>query len=576
MRTLLKITRLLAVLILVVNSQTVLGTDWVFVDDAGNAADSTGYGSVGYNYNIGKYEITNAEYCEFLNAVAAADAYGLYYTDMGSDPYHGGIIRSGSYGNYTYSVRSIPDTWPSGTPSYHPSNDSGTGTGYANLPVTYVRFYSALRYANWLHNGKPTGAQDASTTEDGAYDMSVGENVVRKAGAKFWLPNEDEWYKAAYYKEGGLDAGYYDYATSSDVTPTAAKPTATANSACYNRSCWPWLPEFPDVGSYTGSASPYGTFDQSGSVDEWTETQDPTDVGRRVYRGGNFGDSATSMVSSSRTIYLATHCSAARGFRLAAAPEPLAAHYTFKEISPGTWEVLIEVSGDGTAGLSAYEIWVDGVDPATVSYAENVLGTFVGPGYTAVGFPSGNLLQGSINGSFNVGNFQGSGDSAIEGIGMIEIYEEGSSPGTTPLVDLDAQALLGILTTDAGLTEENFRVTTVALLDMHGGFLDADDVVPTFEVIPLALLLGDANRDGVVSAGDYASVQANFGNTGNPGILGDANGDGVVSAGDYACVQAYFGNTSATAEAAPEPATMAILCTSGLLLIRRKNTIYRG
>jgi fructan beta-fructosidase len=86
---------------------------------------------------------------------------------------------------------------------------------------------------------------------------------------------------------------------------------------------------------------------------------------------------------------------------------------------------------------------------------------------------------------------------------------------------------------------------------------------------PPALLLGDANRDGVVSAGDYASVQANFGNTGEAGILGDANGDGVVSAGDYASVQANFGNTAA-AEITPEPATMALLGLGGLLIATRR------
>ncbi len=84
------------------------------------------------------------------------------------------------------------------------------------------------------------------------------------------------------------------------------------------------------------------------------------------------------------------------------------------------------------------------------------------------------------------------------------------------------------------------------------------------------LLEGDANRDGVVSAGDYASVQSNFGNTGEHGIPGDANGDGVVSAGDYASVQANFGSTSAPAEITPEPATMSLLVMGSLAFIRRK------
>ncbi len=84
------------------------------------------------------------------------------------------------------------------------------------------------------------------------------------------------------------------------------------------------------------------------------------------------------------------------------------------------------------------------------------------------------------------------------------------------------------------------------------------------------LLEGDANRDGVVSAGDYASVQANFGSTGEAGIPGDANLDGVVSAGDYASVQANFGNVAPTAVPVPEPATMALLSLGAAAMIRRR------
>ena len=88
-------------------------------------------------------------------------------------------------------------------------------------------------------------------------------------------------------------------------------------------------------------------------------------------------------------------------------------------------------------------------------------------------------------------------------------------------------------------------------------------------VSELAFLTGDANGDGVVSAGDYASVQANFGNTGDPGILGDANGDGVVSAGDYASVQANFGNT-APAQVTPEPTTISLLALAALAITKRQ------
>lgn len=89
------------------------------------------------------------------------------------------------------------------------------------------------------------------------------------------------------------------------------------------------------------------------------------------------------------------------------------------------------------------------------------------------------------------------------------------------------------------------------------------DIEPT-----VVFLYGDANHDGVVSAGDYAAVQSNFGNVGT-GILGDANDDGVVSAGDYAAVQANFGNTSG-AGVVPEPATISLIVFGGFSLIRRK------
>src|SRR5436309_14217365 len=68
--------------------------DWVTVGNPGNAADTqvmndqtTGYGSVAYAYRISKYEVTNAQYAEFLNAVAVGYDNGLYNSEMNSSPY---------------------------------------------------------------------------------------------------------------------------------------------------------------------------------------------------------------------------------------------------------------------------------------------------------------------------------------------------------------------------------------------------------------------------------------------------------------------------------------------------------
>jgi hypothetical protein len=172
----------------------------VAVGNPGNAHDpATGdlYGGVGYEYRIGKHEVTIGQYTEFLNAVAADDTYSLYNASMATDLNIAGIARSGSAGNYAYSVIGSP-----------------------NRPVTYVSWGDAARFANWLHNGQPTGSQNASTTEDGAYTLNgatlaIALNAVqRNAGAKWFIPTENEWYKAAYYQpvgQGGDADSYWAY-----------------------------------------------------------------------------------------------------------------------------------------------------------------------------------------------------------------------------------------------------------------------------------------------------------------------------------------------------------------------------
>jgi hypothetical protein len=187
------------------------------------------------------------------------------------------IKQTGSFGSYTYTV----------------------ATDRANRPVNFVSFWNACRFANWLHNGQPTGEQNASTTEDGAYDLNShngtdGSNITRNAGGMWFIPSVDEWYKAAYYKGGGTDAGYWDYPTQSDSTPSndLVNPDP-GNNANFGNGINDLTIGSPywrtNVGEFENSESAYGTFDQGGNVWEWTDT-----VGRsggRLGIGGSFSGS---------------------------------------------------------------------------------------------------------------------------------------------------------------------------------------------------------------------------------------------------------------------------------------------
>jgi hypothetical protein len=224
---------------------------FVNVTHPGNAPDVTGFGSVDYKYRIGTCEVTNYDYTAFLNSVASSDPYGLYDPRMATTAMgYTAIIRSGESGSYRYAVAATQSTWP----------------------ITYVSWFSAARFANWMHNG---GGVDADT-ESGSYTLNgvTSGNVQRSSAAAYWVPTENEWYKAAYYSPTlqGAAGGYWQYPTQSgDVTPQTAVYSTPERAA------------LPNSAQYGSAPSAFGTVHQGGNVWEYL---DANGVSQRWLRGG--------------------------------------------------------------------------------------------------------------------------------------------------------------------------------------------------------------------------------------------------------------------------------------------------
>jgi sulfatase modifying factor 1 len=310
-----------------VGGANALSIEVVTIGNPGNAADTryrdsahpTGVGSVSYSFRMGKTEISNSQYVEFLNAVAVSDPYELYNTVMGSTT-RGGIVRSGAPGSYTYAVKSA-------------AQDGNYS--YEDKPVVFVGSGDIMRFANWLHNGQPVGQQDTSTTESGSYTLNgITSNnalaaISRNANARWWLPNEDEWYKAAYHKNDGVTGNYWDYPTGTNIVPNNNLPVSdTGNSANFDGTSGSFDYPGTDVGAYMLSSSPYGTFDQGGNVWEWNETR--FEGPSRGLRGGYWSVSSINMHAMDWNFFTSTAFGGANtGFRVAAViPEPSVAVLT--------------------------------------------------------------------------------------------------------------------------------------------------------------------------------------------------------------------------------------------------------
>lgn len=300
------------------------------VGNPGNASDpTTGYGAVDHYYDIGKYKVTVGQYTEFLNAVARYyDPHQLYSSWIADDFKVARIVRSGGQ----FSVIGSP-----------------------NSPMTYVSWLDTVRFANWLHNGQPglngpPVPQDSASTEDGSYDLTGSDNpnfIVRKPGATWVIPTENEWYKAAYYQpsdRGGDSDNYWAYPTRSNDQPNSDQPPgdATINTNVGNFVFDDGLTNgyndgyavtgsadfdnnqnyMTDVGAYSSSHSFYNTFDQGGGTWEWNETPNLVFPGEKGMRGGAYNNDPYNSNALARNSTDPFARGAIIGFRVALIPEP--------------------------------------------------------------------------------------------------------------------------------------------------------------------------------------------------------------------------------------------------------------
>jgi formylglycine-generating enzyme required for sulfatase activity len=242
------------------------------------------------SFAMGKYEITNEQYCAFLNS-----AYPSQLKVVDGVVYGSGV---------TYCSTSSA---PSGYPNYGEFSQIGFsnntfsirtkgGKDMTNHPMVIVSLYGAVAYCNW---------RSQQEGNEPCYNLSTWECDFSKKGYR--LATEAEWEYAA---RGGLDGNRFPRADT--ITHNQANyysDSSLGYDTSLTRDYHPFwndgiMPYTSLVGSFP--ANGYGLYDMAGNVWEWcndwysetyyssSPTNNPTGptTGYRVVRGGSWGDSS--------------------------------------------------------------------------------------------------------------------------------------------------------------------------------------------------------------------------------------------------------------------------------------------
>ena len=140
--------------------------------------------------------------------------------------------------------------------------------------------------------------------------------MTRNPGATYFIPSENEWYKAAYYNP--TKGTYWAYPTQSNAAPSnVLSATGTNNANYFNGGDTDPTNLLTPVGAFAASPGPYGTYNMGGDVFQWNEAV----IGGRSrgLRGGEWFEGASLLASSQRVSgYFPDNDSDYFGFRVAA------------------------------------------------------------------------------------------------------------------------------------------------------------------------------------------------------------------------------------------------------------------